>query len=282
MAGWVRLRGTPQVRPCRLGRAIHGAHAPATGPTPPSTDLHNLSGWHDLLLVGVDLGRRVDPRHAWMKSNPFDDLEIGRNVHPRMAWIYYARELSGVGRYGQAGPLAPWARGMPSGGLGRTPNPGLAVCAGRRTRARRHRAPMDGFTACPACPYRPAHLGSRFRCCFGSGLCGCRAAARPIPPATLVYTSVVHSAAIMPPGATRSGRGRKQEQDVAWAAGRCVWKQGRCLSCCWCGWRCRGWAMRAASTLAAITFWSAPRQPNLRPIARARRRCWPGRASRHG
>ncbi|GEM_PF-3081225 len=29
-----------------------------------------------------------------------------------------------------------------SGGLGRTPNPGLAVCAGKRTRARRHRAPM--------------------------------------------------------------------------------------------------------------------------------------------
>ncbi len=28
-----------------------------------------------------------------------------------------------------------------SGGLGRTPNPGLAVCAGQRTRARRHRAP---------------------------------------------------------------------------------------------------------------------------------------------
>ncbi|PJO52918.1 hypothetical protein CR156_12370 [Stenotrophomonas lactitubi] len=37
MAGWVQLRGTAQVRPCSLGRAIHGAHAPATGPTPPST-----------------------------------------------------------------------------------------------------------------------------------------------------------------------------------------------------------------------------------------------------
>ncbi|RTQ89478.1 hypothetical protein EKL94_09565 [Stenotrophomonas maltophilia] len=37
MAGWVRLRGTLQVRPCKLGRRIHAAHAPATGPTPPST-----------------------------------------------------------------------------------------------------------------------------------------------------------------------------------------------------------------------------------------------------
>ncbi len=35
--GWSGLRGTAQVRPCSLGRAIHGAHAPATGPTPPST-----------------------------------------------------------------------------------------------------------------------------------------------------------------------------------------------------------------------------------------------------
>ncbi|MBA0329660.1 hypothetical protein D7U76_16015 [Stenotrophomonas maltophilia] len=58
MAGWVRLRGTLQVRPCKLGRAIHGAHAPATGPTPPSTACCDLSGRRSvLLLVGVDLGR---------------------------------------------------------------------------------------------------------------------------------------------------------------------------------------------------------------------------------
>ncbi|ASE51432.1 hypothetical protein D7Y50_19510 [Stenotrophomonas maltophilia] len=42
MAGWIRLRGTLQVRPCKLGRAIHGAHAPANGPTPPSTISRNL------------------------------------------------------------------------------------------------------------------------------------------------------------------------------------------------------------------------------------------------
>ncbi|QDL26622.1 hypothetical protein EGM71_02195 [Stenotrophomonas maltophilia] len=36
-AGWVRLWGTLQVRPCKLGRRIHAAHAPTTGPTPPST-----------------------------------------------------------------------------------------------------------------------------------------------------------------------------------------------------------------------------------------------------
>ncbi|KAG0959304.1 hypothetical protein G6F31_011789 [Rhizopus arrhizus] len=38
MARRVQLRGTAQVRPCSLDRAIHGAHAPATGPTPPLTD----------------------------------------------------------------------------------------------------------------------------------------------------------------------------------------------------------------------------------------------------
>gem|GEM_PF-2073564 len=68
------------------------------------------------------------------------------------------------------------------GGLGRTPNPGLAVCAGQRTPARRHRAPRGegallakhrfasartqsrqrlgrtpegGVTACPGQPCRP-------------------------------------------------------------------------------------------------------------------------------
>ncbi|PJO50830.1 hypothetical protein CR156_00720 [Stenotrophomonas lactitubi] len=57
MAGWVRWQGTAQVRPCSLGRAIHGAHAPATGPTPPSTVFRDLSGRRSVLLVGVDLGR---------------------------------------------------------------------------------------------------------------------------------------------------------------------------------------------------------------------------------
>ena len=64
---------------------------------------------------------------------------------PRSTPTSSSVEPSEVGRCGLAGPLAPWARGMPR-----------AVCAGQRTRARRHRAPMDGFTACPAGPHRPA------------------------------------------------------------------------------------------------------------------------------
>ncbi|PJL16489.1 hypothetical protein B9Y66_05220 [Stenotrophomonas maltophilia] len=42
MAGWARWQGPLQIRPCKLGRRIHAAHAPATGPTPPSTDLRDL------------------------------------------------------------------------------------------------------------------------------------------------------------------------------------------------------------------------------------------------
>ncbi|AWH49852.1 hypothetical protein C1925_12170 [Stenotrophomonas sp. SAU14A_NAIMI4_5] len=46
LAGWVRLRGALQVRPCKLGRRIHAAHAPSTGPTPPSTVSRDLSERH--------------------------------------------------------------------------------------------------------------------------------------------------------------------------------------------------------------------------------------------
>ncbi|MBA0536971.1 hypothetical protein D7T49_11580 [Stenotrophomonas maltophilia] len=53
MAGWVRLRGTLQVRPCKLGRRIHAAHAPSTGPAPPSTDFRDLSE-RRTALVGAD------------------------------------------------------------------------------------------------------------------------------------------------------------------------------------------------------------------------------------
>ncbi|MBA0243259.1 hypothetical protein D7Y16_10230 [Stenotrophomonas maltophilia] len=58
MAGWVRLRGTLQVRPCKLGRRIHAAHAPATGPTPPSTG-SCCCWWVSTLVDTAD-------RHAWM------------------------------------------------------------------------------------------------------------------------------------------------------------------------------------------------------------------------
>ena len=78
--------------------------------------------------------------------------------HPRMAWIYVSTKVdthqeqavafqqiaetcrrrggSGCGGVSRMGPR------HASGGLGRTPNPGLAVCAGQRTRASGDRAYM--------------------------------------------------------------------------------------------------------------------------------------------
>ncbi|MEX7640160.1 hypothetical protein, partial [Stenotrophomonas maltophilia] len=44
------------IRPWRLGRGIHAADTPATGPTPPSTVFRGLSERRSA-LVGVDLGR---------------------------------------------------------------------------------------------------------------------------------------------------------------------------------------------------------------------------------
>ncbi len=64
--------------PWRLGRAIHGAHAPATGPTPPST-IPRCCWWVSTL---VDT---VDPRHAWML---FDHLINCRNIRSRWRFIH--------------------------------------------------------------------------------------------------------------------------------------------------------------------------------------------------
>ena len=88
MAGWVRLRGTLQVRPCKLGRALlvcvvlrtrqdpgwascpaRPRHASGPWRSRPRNRTHPTFDRFPLLLVGVDLGRHVDPCHAWMKSN---------------------------------------------------------------------------------------------------------------------------------------------------------------------------------------------------------------------
>ncbi|PJO50152.1 hypothetical protein CR156_21770 [Stenotrophomonas lactitubi] len=57
-----------------------------------------------LLLVGVDLGRHVDPRHAWMLFDQLSRYSISMEIHPRMAWIYpiagICRRWGGVGLRG--------------------------------------------------------------------------------------------------------------------------------------------------------------------------------------
>ncbi len=65
--------------------------------------------------------------------------------HPRMAWIYQIAEI--CQRWGGMGRQDRWRHGC------------------------RHRAPMDGFTACPACPCRPANpRNASFCCCRCLGL----------------------------------------------------------------------------------------------------------------
>ncbi len=145
MAGWIRLRGTLQVRPCKLGRRIHAAHAPATGPTPPSTDFRDLSERHGPLLVGVDLGR-----HS--RSTPWVDAFRSRfeifdsdGDSSTMAWIHQIAEICQGGA---------WA-GRTVGGMDAAIEP-----------------PWMGLRrVLPACPCRPANpRNANFCCCRCLGL----------------------------------------------------------------------------------------------------------------
>ena len=77
-----------------------------------------------------------------------------------MAWTY---QIAGnCQRWGGVGVRG--VRGMgprhASGGLGRTPNPGLAVCAGQRTRASRGQAYKDVLAASPQSDTAPPSHGS--------------------------------------------------------------------------------------------------------------------------
>ncbi|KAA3596716.1 hypothetical protein D1178_20105 [Stenotrophomonas maltophilia] len=64
---------------------------------------------------------------------------IPMEIHPRMAWIHQIAEI--CQRWGGMDRQDRWRHGC------------------------RHRAPMDGFTACPACPCRPANPRNASFCC---------------------------------------------------------------------------------------------------------------------
>ncbi|MBA0237097.1 hypothetical protein D7Y49_22965 [Stenotrophomonas maltophilia] len=104
-----------------------------------------------------------------------------------------------------------------SGGLGRTPNPGLAVCAGLRTRASGDRASKDGFTASPAIgptPPSPSKPASAVASAVASEVAGQRPAlprvqgckpCRTSPPPTKVGRPARQHRTILEP-MTLSGR----------------------------------------------------------------------------
>ncbi len=69
-----------------------------------------------------------------------------------------------------------------SGGLGRMPNPGLAVCAGQRARASGDRAYMDVLAAPPAAgPTPPSHRKPAFASAVASEVAGQRPALPRVP-----------------------------------------------------------------------------------------------------
>jgi len=167
-AGWVRLRGPLQVRPCKLGRR---------------------------LLVCAVLRTRQDrgwascptrPRHASgpcgsrprNRTHPAFDSFSRSAVDPRHAWINLCRISKSIGSQirfpmeNGSDPMTPVIPGPIQ------PSPGNCQWWGgvgwqdRWRHGWRHRAPMDGFTACPASPHRPAkpaETQSRFG--FGFGCC---------------------------------------------------------------------------------------------------------------
>ena len=139
------------------------------------------------LVVGSEpfsAGKRLRP--LLVSVRPTASESSRASATPRSTSIRHRETVEG-GAGGAGRTVGAMGPRHASGGLGRTPNPGLAVCAGQRTRARRQRAPMDGFTACPACPSRPAkHAATQShepRCCcclcLRSGLKRVPGSARP-------------------------------------------------------------------------------------------------------
>ncbi|KMU62076.1 hypothetical protein STRNTR1_3400 [Stenotrophomonas maltophilia] len=95
--------------PWGLGRGIHAADTPATGPTPPSTDSaicrNGVLPWWVSTLVDT-----VDPRHAWMIHSISDRKIVSTKVdtyqqrrRTTAAVINSRRNLSKVGRCRSAG-----------------------------------------------------------------------------------------------------------------------------------------------------------------------------------
>ena len=140
--GGGRWRDTPQVRPCRLGHGIHAVDGPAICPLPASDNFPVTA---------------VDPRHAWIRcigkqegvGSVFLRKTGPTSTHSArllllmlplllIFFFLFLRWRPQETVRGRAGGLAGGVSRMgprhASGGLGRTSNPGLSLCAGQRTR----------------------------------------------------------------------------------------------------------------------------------------------------
>ncbi len=177
---------------CALHPLRAGATATATACIP----------WDGVLLVGVDLGRHVDPRHAWMLFDQLSKYSISMEIHPRMAWIY--QTLGNCQRWGGVGVRGVSRMGPrhASGGLGRTPNPGLAVCAGLRTRASGCQAYTDVLAASPHSDTAPPNHGLH---AVALAVASAGAGRSPAKNPTLVVGCATAPARTYPPPASRHG-----------------------------------------------------------------------------
>jgi hypothetical protein len=175
-AAGVGLRGTPQVRPCRLSRGIHAAHAPANPPRPRPRNMvgEQVAPWPG--MGGCDLPvRRAMPGssspavesgfarlpltsptkrgRAW--PGPAADRRLPRPAGGPYEYRCTVGDAAGAGLRG----CERHGSGVYARRVGQEPNPGLAVCAGQRTRASGDQAPTDVLAASPADPH-PARPGS--------------------------------------------------------------------------------------------------------------------------
>ena len=139
-------------KPVRGGLAA--ASMPRTPPSsPPARPLTHSGG-------SARHGKKKEEQEQKRHSGCPAPLRSDRS-HPRMAWIYRVDQGRHLPRIGIYPPSPGNCRGW--GGVG---------WQDRWRHGWRHRAPMDGFTACPANPHRPAQPAET-QSRFGSCTCTC-------------------------------------------------------------------------------------------------------------
>ncbi len=182
--GWA-MQGTLQVRPCKLGRRIHAAHAPAR-PTRPAFDSFLRRSATEEGKKSRS-GSRATRAHKQKGRGESRVLFVFHQfVSNPMLFPTVTGKLSGTGRCGLAGPLAPWmAPSSPHGwvyGVSCQPTPPLPTTSNpeplwlwpllsasarrRRTTARQRGTstsnPIGQLTPVPPMPQYPFGFFARY------------------------------------------------------------------------------------------------------------------------
>ncbi len=111
-AGWVRLRGSLQVRPCKLGRRIHAV----TPPEPDPPRLRQISAICSRSTPCVDQSLSDNEINRDQIRFPTENGSDPMTSRDSRTYPTVTRKLSGVGRCGQAGPFGHgWRHRAPMG-----------------------------------------------------------------------------------------------------------------------------------------------------------------------